>query len=175
MDGELRRKSTLTLREFLLIFISVAVITSIVIAIATSSSNSPYPSEKTPLSLINNGIMWTCEWEYHKYSTYQFLNIGIINSTNYVEWHLSHPSLSNGTKIIKEYEEKVFMNLTWFLNVTDLTGDGIFSKGDYFTLRTSQAFFPDTVYKIRITYSGPTIYASNYASFAIHEDIFYTW
>lgn len=138
----------------------------------------PYPSESTPLSLVDGGIRWSnplC-FETATYDMTKFLwrcdTYGLYGpvASDYQQANLSSGSSVTVVKIIGQAAD-----LSYIINLTiyDSTGDGRPGPGDYI-LFTGLPHENDVVYTIALAYVGNGSACAEY-SYAIHDGEFYSW
>jgi len=152
----------------------------------------PYPSEDTPLSITEDGIVWTAFFDVTR------------QSTNYtlMRWHWSMQTSNLGSG-----DERPLANLTnqqalssgtqtsvdvVYATITDILGDGEFNTGDQILANGWDMFgeFPveGTVYRIALIYVGwegeweDDCYIGNFDVFywgeyscAVDDGKFYSW
>ena len=146
---------------------------------------SPYPSETTPLSLVNNGVKWEgfLVFQGSNYSKYVFYwNLG--DSSGAIGGHVAFESqqaqLSSGSAatVIMTVAQAADMSYWFNLSITDSIGDGVPGSGDYIIF-TGPPQESDTVYTLALAYVGGVgagfgSGGSEY-SYAIHDGRFYSW
>ena len=161
---------------------------------STGVFDPPYPSDNTPLSLADNGITWTRdfimvvqgndgEWGMN-YSEYRFF--WGFESTSGSEGWMSGVADDTDESILSGTANATIStylgtrtpwfdapNLTMYLDVTDISGDGVFGIGDHMTIRGA----PRTeglVYTVGLAWIGHGTMNEEY-SYAFHEGKFYSW
>lgn len=140
------------------------------------TTSGPYPSEKTPLSLIGNGVKWT--QKVGLTSTYQMSGVGVADNTGEADWYFAGISRNRSSPAVYDLGSRRLGNLTLSLNLTDRNGNGLYDKGDFFTLTlpSSQIFASDTVYRVDFLYDVTPILENGWTcNFALHSSHFYTW
>jgi ribosomal protein L40E len=114
----------------------------------------PYPSEETPLTLAENGIVWTAASDPHYVSTNYSL----------MRWHWSNQfsgfdrplaNLSNQQTLGSGTQASVDVV---YARITDILGDGEFNIGDQILFNGQDAWneFPveGTIYRLALIYVG---------------------
>jgi len=137
----------------------------------------PYPSETTPLSLVNNGIRWDnpimFQGACYNKSVFRW---GALFGP--VAFESQQANLSSGSSATVITNVGQTADLSYWINLTiyDSTGDGMPGYGDYiiFTGAPQQS---DTVYTVALAYLGGVGggFAGSEYSYAIHDGKFYSW
>jgi hypothetical protein len=140
-----------------------------------------YPSETTPLSLVNNGVQWKGfvtfpGSNYSKYVFYWDLGDGALYGP--VASESQQAQLSSGTAATVIVTVGQAPDLSYWLNlsITDSTGDGIPGSGDYIRF-TGPPQESDTVYTLALAFvegAGGRSGGWEYG-YAIHDGNFYSW
>jgi len=166
-------------RRFVLVVVALDVAVLVALSCVLIVAMKPkYRSEDTPLSLIENGVKWTDDGRRYSVTMgYSQLQIEMFNGSRSVRWwDLDIPELHNGTRATHSCGTKALDGLTLSLDVTDVTGDGVFGQGDYFILTTTGTDLAmETVYGVRLVYSDGVLHFFREISFAIHEGNIYAW
>lgn len=138
---------------------------------------SPYPSETTPLSLVNNGIRWDnpimFQGSSYNKTVFHWRDLG-----GHVAFESQQAQLSSGSAatVIMTVAQAADLSYWVNLSITDSTGDGAPGYGDYITF-TGAPQESDTVYTVALAYLGGVrggFVGAEY-SYAIHDGKFYSW
>ena len=150
----------------------------------------PYPSEVTPLTLADDGIVWTASFDPSKSTNYTFMRWHWFKETagsgfgfelplaNLTSQHM----LSSGTQVSAD---------VLYATITDILGDGEFNTGDKILFNGDPGSeFPveGTIYRLALVYIGWTgewedeyfignfdnVYWGEY-SCAVESGNFYSW
>jgi hypothetical protein len=137
----------------------------------------PYPSETTPLSLVDNGIRWDnpimFQGASYNKTVFHWRDIGGHVAFDSQQALLSSGSAATVVMIVAQAADlSYWVNLT----ITDSTGDGTPGFGDYIIF-TGGPQESDTVYTVALAYLGGVGggYALSEYSYAIHDDKLYSW
>jgi len=143
----------------------------------------PYPSETTPLSLVDNGVRWDnfVMFEGSNYSGWVFYwDIAGGALTGPVASESQQARLSSGSSATVIQTVAQASDLSYWLNLTiyDSTGDGMPGSGDYIIFEGAP-LESDTVYTLALAYVGGvgSVFGpggSEY-SYAIHDGKLYSW
>jgi hypothetical protein len=136
----------------------------------------PYPSESTPLSLVDGKVVWTGQLDYwmSENETFDYRNLrlawGIAHSGGYTTNELAnYTQLSTGTEATAS---RLFFDFS--IHVTDLLGNGLFQRGDYVTFDFAPEGIPeDAVHSVAL--ADVVSEWNQEFSFAIHNGGFYSW
>ena len=166
--------------KFAIKVMAIAVCAIVIVSLFYFLTRPPYPSEKTSLSFIGNGIRWDNGGEI---STNNHSAVHVAISTEEgsagATWNFSLRNFTNvATYVDYDLGSQGFGNLSLSLNLIDFHGNGLFDRGDYLTLTLPpmQSFSSDTVYIVRIGYVASfSSYYSHELYFAFHDEVFYTW
>jgi len=153
-------------------------------------ADSPYPSEVTPLSLVEDGIMWMrdinivvgthgmnysefrCGWGYWMNNSVDFASGDLVSDDGQSE-------LSKGVNATTDtyfgtvtpwYDAP---NMTISFCIHDVTGDGAFGSGD-FIVRIDAPRTEGIVYRWALAYVYDVTMAVEY-SYAFQDGVFYSW
>ncbi|MGB2825675.1 MAG: hypothetical protein WBC49_03455, partial [Thermoplasmata archaeon] len=138
----------------------------------------PYPSESTPLSLVDDGIRWSSPLCFGP-ATYNLTKFLWINETRGLYGPVAsdgqQANLSSGSSITIVKTITQASDLSYWINLTiyDSTGDGKPGSGDYILL-TGPPHKSDIVYTIALAYVANGSACAEY-SYAIHNGKFYSW
>ena len=150
----------------------------------------PYPSDVTPLSLIEDGVMWTRDFNYTvagwemNYSLfrccwqYAIPSIGERTAGDLVsEEDLAELNMSMSAVVQTDFGSRTpwydAPNLTIGFSIHEVTGDGIFSIGDFIVMDNA----PRTegiVYTWALAWIGAATTCQEF-SYAFHDGVFYSW
>ena len=179
--------------------IVLALIVALVVTIAGTliiafdigqSPEPPYPSDATPLSLAEDGVVWTREfngsiaglemnyssfrmcWQYADSSGLERSSGQMVSEEDLPELNMSMSAVvhtSFGSRV-PWYDAP---NLTIAFSIHEVTGDGIFSTGDFIIMDDA----PRTegiVYTWALAWVGVGTSCQEF-SYAFHEGEFYSW
>jgi hypothetical protein len=171
----------------LIALVATLIVASIVVSsfVISFALRHGYPSEDTPLTLVENGIMWTADHGNDSLlcSNYTWLTIRIsdgvrpIDGVYNVLWYLGDTPLSLGLTNYCVVSNQTLCGLTLSLNITDVAGNGLFERGDYFliTVLNGASFAEQVTYKVSILFNNPIWFYHRDISFAIDGGTFYSW
>lgn len=137
----------------------------------------PYPSETTPLSLVENGVRWDNPImfqvaSYNK-TVFHWGDLG-----GHVAFESQQAQLSSGSAATVIMTVAQAADLSYWVNLTihDSTGDGVPGSGDYIIF-TGAPHESDMVYTVALAYLGGAGggYALAEYSYATHHGKFYSW
>lgn len=158
------------------LIVASVVVFSVVISVALRHG---YPSEDTPLTLAENGIMWTAEHGNNSllHSNYTWLAIFIYDGVDSVHWNLGDTPQSVGLHNYCAVSNQTLGDFTVSLNLTDVAGNGLFERGDYFVLAVlnGASFAELTTYVVSIVFNNAVWYYHMDISFAIDGGTLYSW
>lgn len=140
----------------------------------------PYPSETTPLSLVDNGVKWTgfVRFQGSNYSGWVFYWGNASGALDgHVAFEFQQVQLSSGsnTTVVTNVGQASDLSYLIYLSITDSTGDGVPGSGDCIIFKGAPQE-SDTVYTVALAYVGvgAGVGGSEY-SYAIHDGKFYSW
>jgi hypothetical protein len=155
-------------------------------------SEPPYPSDATPLSIVDEGVMWTrdfndlgsgglepsyysmfrCCWMY-EYSSGSTSRTGdLVNEEDLAELNMSVSAVVQ-TPFGGRTPWFDAPNLTIIFSIHDVTGDGIFGVGDFIVMDDA----PRTegiVYTWALAWIGVGVTSQEF-SYAFQDGVFYSW
>ena len=151
-----------------------------------------YPSESTPLTLVEKGIKWQANVSTpSNHSSYGGLSISVSTDAGYgVRWWIPYDSpltlwvpydsplrQGTGSPVACDLGTKSLGNLTLSVNLTDVTGNGKFDSGDYFIVspENGSQFMENTTYNVTVTSGAPILFFIKTYSFVIDEGVLYAW
>jgi hypothetical protein len=160
--------------------------------LTSSEAVPPYPSESTPLTLVEKGIKWQANVSIpSNESSYGGLSIAVSTDAGYgVRWWIPYDSpltlwvpydsplrQGTGSPVACDLGAKSLGNLTLSLNLTDVTGNGKFDSGDYFIVspENGSQFRENTTYSVIVTSGAPILFFIKIYSFVIDEGVLYAW
>ena len=137
----------------------------------------PYPSETTPLSLVNNGVRWDnpimFQGASYNKTVFRWGPLG-----GHVAFESQQAQLSTGSAatVVMTAAQASDMSYWYNLSITDSTGDGVPGSGDYIIF-TGPPQESDTVYTVALAYLGGVHggFAGSEYSYAIHDGKLYSW
>jgi hypothetical protein len=180
--GEKPRRAALVVMTLVVVLIIVVAGSLFQLLNLGSYSDPPYPSESTPLSMVDGGIRWSNPLMYET-ATYNRTAFYWRNETTGLGGPLivsddQQADLSSGSSITIVQTIAQASDLSHWINLTiyDSTGDGKPGSGDYI-LFTGPPHKSDIVYTIALAYvGGPSGgFAGGEFDYAIHDGNFYSW
>ena len=72
--------------------------------------------------------------------TWDQIKVQVSDGTYFWEWNVNTADLDGGSAVTFNYGSKTLGGLTVWLNVTDASGNGFPSSGDYFTVTANPVF-----------------------------------
>lgn len=137
----------------------------------------PYPSESTPLSLVDGKVVWTGQLDYwmDENETFDYRNLRLAWEIEGHQGGATMNELVNYTLLSTGTEATVSRSFYDFsVHVTDLQGNGLFERGDYVTFDFAPDGIPeDTVHSVAL--ADVVSEWNREFSFAIHNGGLYSW
>lgn len=175
------KSGNLRVRAVVVPVIAISLISVLGVAVLTTPT-APYPSEASPLSLFGNGVKWTANSSLSPPYRYAGLWISLWlndSSGSYVSWWVPNYEnpLCNGSPVSYTPTLKLGGLCNTTLNITDLTGDGIFGANDSFVImpQNGSSFAENMTYYITLCWGGPVVTQFKIYAFVIYRGAFYSW
>lgn len=148
----------------------------------------PYPSESTPLSLVEGDVIWTGELNYWMYEseTFDYRDLRLYWRVAWVGRYITN-ELANYTQLsvgslvtvtrpltVEYSEDGIACHDLQEIHVTDLLGNGLFERGDYIAFDFAEYGIPeDMVHTVALVCVACEW--NQEFSFAVHDGDFYSW
>ncbi|HUV60546.1 MAG TPA: hypothetical protein VMW71_00055 [Thermoplasmata archaeon] len=187
-DGQETRGTDRVIIALIIVVILLSAAIAVMVFDDLGILEPPYPSEDTPLELVDGEIMWTGELDHwmNDSQTFDYRNLRLhwlVGDTgrhttdelaNYTQ--LSVGSLVTVTRpLIVEYRvDGITYHDVQEIHVTDLLGDGLFGQGDSIAFDFAEYGIPeDTIHTVAL--ADIVCEWNRELSFAIHDGDFYSW
>jgi hypothetical protein len=168
----------------LVLALAVILVLTGVMLLMSHFDQAPYPSEKTGFSFVDGKVLYTQEFTFsagfnNTTSPCVYTGMKIHFQTGTVmsglNWYYFGDQSQLSTHARATMNQSLAEGYNASMEITDLTGDGGFNKGDTI-LFTLAPLLEDTVYTMGLAFTaeGQTV-AVIEQSFAIHDGEFYTW
>jgi hypothetical protein len=180
--GEKPRRAALIVMTLVVVLILVVAGSLFQLLNLGSYFEPPFPSESTPLSLVDDGIYWSnpIMFETATYNKTAFYwrneTIGLGGTPIASDDQQANLSSGSSVTIVKTIAQAPDLSYCVNLTIYDSTGDGKPGSGDYI-LFTGPPHKSDIVYTIALAYVGGPLggFAGGEFDYAIHDGKFYSW
>jgi len=144
----------------------------------------PYPSEDTPLSITEDGVVWTTSFDVHHTATnYTFMRWTWGEIVGGIGWGVTRPLANLANQQVLSSGTQVSVDAV-YATITDILGDGEFGTGDQILFRCHDmgSDFPveGAVYRMALVYIGWDGVNLNLVGWgeyccAVDDGRFYSW